>query len=80
MDTRIMTGEAGGRRPTTMGTENQRSVHMDLCAARSTIERIQGFLESAGEAVEWIIAHDVEWAAKNKHRFLFPTTSKVVGI
>lgn len=48
-----------------------RSVHMDLSAARETLERIKTFLKLHGEHVEWIIAHDGAWAENNKDRF-FP--------
>lgn len=69
-DTRILKGE---KEIATYddGCGGIRSVHMDLKTAQTTIKRIQAFLDSTNGAVEWIIAHDREWAAENPHRF-FP--------
>ena len=53
------------------GHGGTRSVHMDLQAAKETLERIKEFLNIHGERVEWIVAHDGEWAQKNKDKF-FP--------
>lgn len=47
-----------------------RSVHSDLPTARKTIANIREFVESHSN-VEWILAHDHQWAEKNKDKF-FP--------
>lgn len=69
-DTRILKGEKDIATYDD-GGGNLRSVHMDLNTAQTTIKRIQTFLQNSNGAVEWIIAHDAGWAARNKHRF-FP--------
>lgn len=53
------------------GHGGMRSVHSELPAARETIQRIQNFLKINADAVEWIVAHDLDWSQTNEHRF-FP--------
>jgi glyoxylase-like metal-dependent hydrolase (beta-lactamase superfamily II) len=54
------------------GHGGTRSVHSNLPLAKDTIAMIQQFIKVNGEdTVEWIIAHDKEWADKNPAKF-FP--------
>lgn len=56
------------------GHGGTRSVHSNLPLAKDTIAMIQQFIKVNGEdTVEWIIAHDKEWADKNQAKF-FPGT------
>ncbi|KAH8689062.1 beta-lactamase-like protein [Talaromyces proteolyticus] len=70
-DTRILTGE----RDIALyddGHGGKRSVHSDLESAKTTLARIKAFLDTFGDSVEWIVAHDLNWATQNQHRFLAP--------
>jgi glyoxylase-like metal-dependent hydrolase (beta-lactamase superfamily II) len=70
-DTRILTGE----RDIALyddGHGGKRSVHADLESAKTTLARSRLFLDMFGDSVEWIVAHDLNWATQNKHRFLAP--------
>ena len=69
-DPRILTGEKGIALYDD-GHGCMRSVHSELPAARETIKTIMEFLQLNGDAVEWIVAHDLAWSNANKHRF-FP--------
>lgn len=71
-DPRILRGEKGIAEYDD-GHGGKRSVHMDLPTAKETLQRIMRFLNTNGESVEWIVAHDGEWMSNNKHRF-FPHT------
>jgi glyoxylase-like metal-dependent hydrolase (beta-lactamase superfamily II) len=69
-DTRILHGQSGIAMYDD-GRGGQRSVHMNTDAARSSLDRVRDLTAHAGDAVEMVIAHDLEWAKKNEHRF-FP--------
>lgn len=69
-DPRILTGEKDIALYDD-GNGGQRSVHSDLPTAIETIDRIKVLLKYHHKDVEWIVAHDLEWATANKHRF-FP--------
>jgi glyoxylase-like metal-dependent hydrolase (beta-lactamase superfamily II) len=70
-DRRIITGEKEiGQFDD--GHGRLKSAHAELPKARKTIENIQRLIKANGEdTVEWIVAHDWEWASQNQHRF-FP--------
>ena len=69
-DSRIITGE---KQIATYpdGHGGMRSVHSNLPLAKDTIAMIQEFVKTNDGKVEWIIAHDKEWADNNKIKF-FP--------
>lgn len=69
-DRRIITGEKQiGHYDD--GHGRLKCAHAELSRAKETIENIQKLIEVNGEAVEWIVAHDWEWASQNQNRF-FP--------
>jgi glyoxylase-like metal-dependent hydrolase (beta-lactamase superfamily II) len=69
-DRRIITGEKQiveyG-----IGEGKVKSAHAELAKAKKTIENIQRFIEVNVGVVEWVVAHDWEWASQNQNRF-FP--------
>ena len=69
-DPRILTGEKGIATYDD-GHGAMRSVHSELPEASNTVKTIRRFLEVNGDAVEWVVAHDLDWASANQHRF-FP--------
>ena len=69
-DPRIITGEKDvAEYPD--GEGGTRSVHMDLGAARETLNRVRRLIALEGEnlKVEWVVAHDGGWAARNEGVF-----------
>jgi len=69
-DRRIMTGEKGILEYDN-GHGKLKSSHAELSKARATINNVQKLIETDGEAVEWVVAHDWKWCSENQHRF-FP--------
>ncbi|KAF2158670.1 hypothetical protein M409DRAFT_71523 [Zasmidium cellare ATCC 36951] len=51
------------------GCGGVRSVHSDLPTARQTLSSIRKLLALNEDSVEWVVAHDGNWAAENAHRF-----------
>lgn len=68
-DRRIMTGEREIAEHD-IGQGKKKSAHSELPAAKQTIRNIQKLIEVNGDAVEWVVAHDIKWATENQHRFL----------
>jgi len=69
-DRRIMTGEKHILEFDD-GHGRLKSAHAELPKARKTIENVQSLIRVNGDQVEWVVAHDWEWASKNQNRF-FP--------
>ena len=69
-DRRILTGEKGILEYDN-GHGTLKSSHAELSKAKATIKNVQKLIETNGEAVEWVVAHDWKWCSENQHRF-FP--------
>lgn len=69
-DSRIITGEKGIIEYYDEVTQKVKSAHSELPIAKNTIQNIQNLIKSNGN-VEWVIAHDSNWASDNQNRF-FP--------
>lgn len=69
-DRRIMTG-AKQILQYDDGHGQLKSAHAELPKARQTIANVQNLIQVNGDAVEWVVAHDWEWASQNQNRF-FP--------
>ncbi|KAK4645234.1 hypothetical protein QC761_001100 [Podospora bellae-mahoneyi] len=69
-DPRILAGDKGiAVYPD--GRGGLRSVHVDIGAAATSLDRIRDFVESCQRPVETevVVAHDRAWRERNKHRF-----------
>ena len=67
-DPRIITGKKDVAEYSD-GEGGTRSVHMNLPKARETLGRVRKLIEEEGSRVEWVVAHDGGWAARNGGAF-----------